>query len=45
MGLGLWIVNSIVTRHGGHVDARSTDSGTRVTVALPRSEHDEDPGD
>jgi len=36
MGLGLWIVNSIVTRHGGTVEARNTGSGARVTVRLPR---------
>jgi len=36
MGLGLWIVNSIVTRHGGRVDARNTPAGARFTVFLPR---------
>jgi K+-sensing histidine kinase KdpD len=44
MGLGLWIVHSIVSRHGGRVDARNTASGARVTVALPRVRADEDPG-
>jgi len=44
MGLGLWIVNSIVTRHGGRVDARNTGAGARVTVFLPRAHGDEDPG-
>jgi len=44
MGLGLWIVNSIVTRHGGRVDARNTGAGARVTVVLPRAHGDEDPG-
>jgi signal transduction histidine kinase len=36
LGLGLWIVKSIVERHGGEVHAARTPAGTtRFTVALP----------
>ncbi len=36
LGLGLWIVKSIVERHGGRVAAERTPDGrTRFTVALP----------
>ena len=36
LGLGLWIVKSIVERHGGEVHAGRTDAGTtRFTVTLP----------
>jgi signal transduction histidine kinase/HAMP domain-containing protein len=36
LGLGLWIVKSIVERHGGHVHAgRTADGLTRFTVTLP----------
>ena len=36
LGLGLWIVKSIVERHGGHVRAERTAAGrTRFTVTLP----------
>ena len=38
MGLGLWIVRSIVERHGGSVEAglRTGGRGTRMRVVLPR---------
>ncbi|HKH47412.1 MAG TPA: ATP-binding protein, partial [Thermoanaerobaculia bacterium] len=36
MGLGLWIVQSIVERHGGTVEARREGAGTRVRLTLPR---------
>jgi signal transduction histidine kinase len=35
VGLGLWIVKSIVERHGGRVGAHSTPHGTRMWVTLP----------
>jgi signal transduction histidine kinase len=36
LGLGLWIVKSIVERHGGSVSAERTSEGlTRFSVALP----------
>src|SRR5262249_25499457 len=50
MGLGLWIVKSIVERHGGRVEVRSgTDAdgaaqGTKMCVVLPVGSGDEDPG-
>lgn len=36
LGLGLWIVKSIIERHGGAIAARRTDAGkTRFEVRLP----------
>ena len=38
LGLGLWIVKSIVDRHGGTVEAHRTSEGrTRFEVGLPRT--------
>lgn len=40
LGLGLFIVNSIVERHGGRVwFERTHDQHTRVKVELPRNDH------
>ncbi len=36
MGLGLWLVKSIVERHGGRVEARNAERGAQVSVVLPR---------
>jgi K+-sensing histidine kinase KdpD len=39
LGLGLWIVKSIVDRHGGRIGVERTAAGrTRFTVTLPMSE-------
>lgn len=38
LGLGLWLVRSIVERHGGRVVAMRLDPGTRFVVTLPRKE-------
>jgi signal transduction histidine kinase len=36
LGLGLWIVKSIVDRHGGQISAaRTADGRTRFSVTLP----------
>ena len=44
VGLGLFIANSIVERHGGKLRARNTEPGARMAVVLPRGGIDEDPG-
>ncbi len=43
-GLGLWIVKSIIDRHGGRVDVISNASGTRMCVTLPRERKGENSG-
>jgi signal transduction histidine kinase len=35
VGLGLWIVQSIVERHGGRVEAGGNGAGARIRVVLP----------
>jgi len=41
LGLGLWIVKSIVDRHGGHIGVERTAAGrTRFTVTLPAGRTD-----
>lgn len=43
LGLGLWIVKSIIERHGGAIGARRTDAGmTRFEVTLRASSTSED---
>jgi len=44
VGLGLWIANSIVQRHGGQIEAASGVGGTRMSVVLPRDGASENPG-
>ncbi|HWM26915.1 MAG TPA: ATP-binding protein, partial [Woeseiaceae bacterium] len=40
LGLGLYIVRSIVERHGGEVSlGRGPESGTRARVELPAESH------
>ena len=34
-GLGLWIVQSIVERHGGRVEAATNGAGAKICVTLP----------
>jgi two-component system sensor histidine kinase MprB len=37
LGLGLWIVKSIIDRHGGTITASRTEAGkTRFEVRLPK---------
>jgi K+-sensing histidine kinase KdpD len=39
LGLGLWIVKSIIDRHGGTIAATRTDTGrTRFNMTLPVDE-------
>jgi signal transduction histidine kinase/HAMP domain-containing protein len=42
MGLGLWIVQSIVERHGGSVEAERRNPGMRMRVTLPLAAAGED---
>lgn len=35
IGLGLWMVNWIISRHDGTVEATVTDEGTTITITLP----------
>jgi signal transduction histidine kinase len=37
LGLGLFIVQAIVTAHQGTIDVASTERGTTFTMRLPRS--------
>jgi signal transduction histidine kinase len=43
VGLGLYLVKSIVERHAGRVEARIEQSGTRMCVVLPREQDHENP--
>ena len=38
-GMGMAIVHSLVTQHGGLIDVTSRPDGTAVTVSLPRRQH------
>ncbi len=38
VGLGLWIVKSVIERHGGRVEAQGDSGGTRISVTLPRGD-------
>jgi len=43
LGLGLWIVKSIIDRHGGSITARRTEAGrTRFEVELPAATDSDD---
>ncbi len=42
LGLGLWIVKSIVDRHGGTIRASRVGNRTRFEVALPRRQETQD---
>jgi signal transduction histidine kinase len=44
LGLGLWIVRSIVARHGGRVEALDAERGTKIAVILPAEGGREDSG-
>lgn len=44
MGLGLWIVKSIIERHNGRVTAQNAAAGARMCVTLPWEHKDEDTG-
>lgn len=35
-GLGLWLIRWIVTSHGGSIDTTVTETGTRITLSIPR---------
>jgi signal transduction histidine kinase len=41
IGLGLWLVKSIIERHGGQVTASSSSAGTQIAIRLPRTGTDE----
>ena len=40
-GLGLWLVKSIVERHGGTIEAQTTSRGARLRLVLPLEPDDE----
>jgi len=40
VGLGLWIVQSIVERHQGRIEARNNGAGARISVTLPLERSD-----